>query len=121
MLYILPIYNHINHNYQLLESIIMAPPYIPLKARIQLTLFNFITGRAIGDGTVNRGLLSLFMPVTSADPKPKSGVCTADVMIDSTWDLFARIFVPSRDSKEGDLDKRPVVVYFHGGPSGHPI
>jgi acetyl esterase/lipase len=91
-------------------------PYIPLTARIQLGLFSFLTDRSIRrDDTVNRSLLRRFEPLVPADPKPKSGVCSADVMIDSTRDLFVRIFVPSKPSKEETSEKLPLVVYFHGG------
>ncbi|KAJ3696750.1 hypothetical protein LUZ61_000455 [Rhynchospora tenuis] len=91
-------------------------PFIPLKARIQLGLFSFLTGRAIGnDDTINRRLLSRFEPLVPADPKPKSGVCSADAIIDATRDLFVRIFAPSDLSNEEKAEKLPLVVYFHGG------
>lgn len=94
---------------------IMAP-FIPLKARIQLRLFSFLTGRAIrSDDTVNRRLLTVFEPLSPADPRPKSGVCSADVVIDLSRDLFVRVFVPSEPSKEEKTEKLPLVVYFHGG------
>ena len=89
-------------------------PYIPLKFRIQLGLFNFLTWCAIGsNNTVNRRLLTLFETLVPADPEPKSGVCSADAIIDSTRDLFVRIFVPS--TNEEVAEKLPLVIYFHGG------
>ncbi|KAJ4733803.1 alpha/beta-Hydrolases superfamily protein [Rhynchospora pubera] len=91
-------------------------PFIPLKARIQLGLFSFVSGRAIGsDDRVNRRLLSWLEPLVPADPNTKAGVCSADVMIDSTRDLFVRIFVPSDPSNGEKSEKLPLVVYFHGG------
>ncbi|KAJ4733802.1 alpha/beta-Hydrolases superfamily protein [Rhynchospora pubera] len=91
-------------------------PFIPLKARIQLGVFRFLTNHAIrSDDTVNRRLYSYFQVLVPADSKPKFGVSSADAIIDSTRNLFVRIFVPS-DSSNGENTKNlPLVVYFHGG------
>ncbi|KAJ4790396.1 alpha/beta-Hydrolases superfamily protein [Rhynchospora pubera] len=91
-------------------------PFIPLKARIQLGVFQFLTNHAIrSDDTVNRRLYSYFQVLVPADSKPKFGVSSADAIIDSTRNLFVRIFIPS-DSSNGENTKNlPLVVYFHGG------
>lgn len=64
------------------------------------------------NGTVNRFLLSVIEPKTSANPKPVAGVRTSDVTVDQNWNLWMRIFAPSDPVKD---EKLPLVIYFHGG------
>lgn len=65
------------------------------------------------DGTVNRGLYSVMDRLLSvrANPRPdSSGVRSADFTIDSSRDLWARVFSPAPVASP-----LPVIVYFHGG------
>ncbi|KAJ3675500.1 hypothetical protein LUZ60_004542 [Juncus effusus] len=77
-------------------------------------MFDILTKIAIGrDGTVNRNFLSSFIPFTSASPKPKNKVRSSDLNLDSTRNLWIRIFAPSIPHENGE--NLPLIVYFHGG------
>jgi acetyl esterase/lipase len=66
------------------------------------------------NGTVNRFLFSLADRQTRASSRPDArGVRSADVAVDASRGLWARVFSPSAEQAgEAPL---PVVVYFHGG------
>jgi acetyl esterase/lipase len=86
---------------------------MPWMARIQIAFLMAATDAARRqNGTVNRTLLSIIEPKTSAKPKPIAGVCTSDVTIDPTRNLWMRIFAPA-EPVEGE--KLPLVIYIHGG------
>ncbi|KAF3337796.1 putative carboxylesterase 18 [Carex littledalei] len=90
----------------------LSPP-MPWMARLQIALLIGVTDAARRkDGTVNRRLLSIVEPKTSANPKPVAGVCTSDVTVDQTRNLWIRIFAPSDPVKD---EKLPIVIHFHGG------
>ncbi|KAJ4790392.1 alpha/beta-Hydrolases superfamily protein [Rhynchospora pubera] len=89
-----------------------SPP-MPWMARIQVGFLMAATDAARRqDGTVNRFLLSIIEPKTSANPKPIAGVRTSDITIDPTRSLWVRIFAPSDPVKD---EKLPLVIHFHGG------
>ncbi|KAF3327690.1 putative carboxylesterase 18 [Carex littledalei] len=92
----------------------MKWPQIPWTERLLLSLFtrlrDFTCHR---NGTVNRRLLPFLDLYTAANPNPVEGVCTSDVTIDSSCNLYVRMFVPSDPSIQGR--SIPVIVYFHGG------
>ncbi|KAF0895152.1 hypothetical protein E2562_006854 [Oryza meyeriana var. granulata] len=89
-----------------------APPALPWTVRLQL--FGLVTAVDLvqrGDGTVNRFLFSLADRQTAARARPDAhGVRSADVTVDASRRLWARVFSPV--SAESPL---PVIVYIHGG------
>ncbi|THU46673.1 hypothetical protein C4D60_Mb09t07380 [Musa balbisiana] len=64
------------------------------------------------DGTVNRRLVSLLDARSSASAKPVLGIRTVDVPVDTSRDVWFRLFIPCSDSAGLKI---PVIVYFHGG------
>ncbi|CAI9769238.1 unnamed protein product [Fraxinus pennsylvanica] len=94
-----------------------SSPELPWRTRIQLSIiskFNDASRRR--DGTVNRRLLRFFESVirTPANSNPIKGVWTSDITIDSSRNLWFRLFVPTQFTGRGD-SQLPVVVFFHGG------
>uniref|UniRef100_A0ACD5WPJ3 Uncharacterized protein n=1 Tax=Avena sativa TaxID=4498 RepID=A0ACD5WPJ3_AVESA len=68
------------------------------------------------DGTVNRFLFSLVDRQTRASSRPDArGVRSADVAVDASRGLWARVFSPSEEAEQTGQASLPVVVYFHGG------
>uniref|UniRef100_A0ACD5YYG2 Uncharacterized protein n=1 Tax=Avena sativa TaxID=4498 RepID=A0ACD5YYG2_AVESA len=68
------------------------------------------------DGTVNRFLFSLVDRQTRASSRPDArGVRSADVDVDASRGLWARVFSPSAEAEQAAPAPLPVVVYFHGG------
>jgi acetyl esterase/lipase len=92
-----------------------APPALPLKVRLQVLALEVACDLSQRpDGTVNRFLFSLADRQTRASLRPDArGVRSADVAVDVSRNLWARVYVPAA----GDQDPAPlpVVVYFHGG------
>ncbi|CAM0150065.1 unnamed protein product [Urochloa decumbens] len=85
-------------------------PPLPWTVRIQLAAL------ALGhrqDGSVRRLLFYLGDLKSGASSRPDaSGVRSADVTIDASHGLWARVFSPPPPPSD---DPVPVVVYFHGG------
>ncbi|KAK1434753.1 hypothetical protein QVD17_00503 [Tagetes erecta] len=85
---------------------------LPLKTRFFLWFYgtgiDMITRK---DGTVNRRLFNLVNFRCPPSSEPMNGVKTYDVVVDSTRNLWFRVFVPTQYTEE-DL---PVMVFFHGG------
>ncbi|KAL8047025.1 hypothetical protein ABFX02_08G211600 [Erythranthe guttata] len=99
-------------------------PALPLKTRISLFVINTASDAARRrDGTVNRRLLHFFDNFslrTPANPKPRNGVRTSDVAVDTSRDLWFRLFVPSHSESTGsDSQLLPLIVFFHGGGFVH--
>ncbi|KAK1687194.1 hypothetical protein QYE76_048042 [Lolium multiflorum] len=66
------------------------------------------------DGTVNRSLFSLVDRQTRASSRPDArGVRSADVAVDASRGLWARVFSPS--TEQAGTAPLSVVMYFHGG------
>ncbi|XP_062190021.1 probable carboxylesterase 18 [Phragmites australis] len=85
-------------------------PSLPWTVRVQLAALGAAHRR---DGSVRRLLFSLGDLHAAARPRPDaSGVRSADVTIDASRGLWARVFSPSSAAADAPL---PVVVYFHGG------
>ncbi|KAL8153033.1 hypothetical protein V2J09_010793 [Rumex salicifolius] len=55
----------------------------------------------------------IFSVKSPASPSSTNGVVSSDVSIDTTRNLWFRLYVPS--SAAGNTASLPVVVYFHGG------
>jgi hypothetical protein len=80
----------------------MKWPQMPWTDRLLLSLFPRLHDLMLGrNGTVNRRLLPFFYSHTASNPKPIAGVCTFDVTIDSSRNLYVRVFVPSDPSIQG--------------------
>ena len=67
------------------------------------------------DSSVRHLLFSLGGLKSGATSRPDaSGVCSANVTIDASRGLWARVFSPS-PAADAEPAPVPVVVYFHGG------
>lgn len=94
-----------------------SSPMLPWRTRIQLSIVSkFTDASRRHDGTVNRRLLGFFEYgiKTPADSNPMKGVRTSDVTIDSSRNLWFRLFVPTQLNIQND-SQLPVIVFFHGG------
>lgn len=90
-------------------------PLLPLKTRITLFFLSAVTDASSRpDGTVNRRFFSMVESLSClrvpANPKPRNGVKTSDVTVDSSRNLWIRLFIPIDSAP-----RLPVVVFFHGG------
>ncbi|KAL2497843.1 putative carboxylesterase [Abeliophyllum distichum] len=98
-----------------------SSPALPWKTRIQLSILNtFNDASRRRDGTVNRRLLRFFDSRirTPANPNPINGVRTSDVTVDSSRNLWFRLFIPTQLTEHDDSSSDsqfPVIVFFHGG------
>ncbi|KAF7099964.1 hypothetical protein CFC21_101536 [Triticum aestivum] len=105
-----------SQNTATVESPRSAPPVLPWTLRLRL--FASTTGLDLAerrDGTVNRFLLSLADRQSPASPRPDAlGVRSADVTVDASRDLWARVFSPATEAAATSTPL-PVLVYVHGG------
>ncbi|XP_059656209.1 probable carboxylesterase 18 [Cornus florida] len=89
-------------------------PSLPLKTRITLAVISTVTDVSRrSDGTINRSLLRFLDIRAPPNSKPIKGVKTSDVTVDSSRNLWFRVFVPTQPPPSGD--PLPVIVFFHGG------
>ncbi|KAM0901565.1 hypothetical protein ACQ4PT_019892 [Festuca glaucescens] len=103
-----------------------APPALPWTVQIQLFILVGAYNIALrADGTVNRFLFSLGDWKTRASARPDAlGVRSADVTVEKSRGLWARVFSPAADQAGSPL---PVIVYTHGGgfallsPASRPL
>jgi acetyl esterase/lipase len=91
-----------------------VPPALPWTVRLQLFMLVGAYDIALrADGTVNRFLFSFGDRQTRASARPDAlGVRSADVTVDASRGLWARVFSPAADQAGSPL---PVIVYTHGG------
>lgn len=98
------------------DSARRTPPSLPWTVRVQLATLALAHRR---DGSIRRLLFSLGDLKSCATSRPDaSGVRSADVTIDASRGLWARVFSPSPGhgaAAAADDAPVPVVVYFHGG------
>ncbi|KAL5711916.1 hypothetical protein ACHQM5_014140 [Ranunculus cassubicifolius] len=89
-------------------------PDLPLKTKISLSLLVGVTDFVRrSNGSINRFLLNLVVPTTKAPSKTVNGVKVSDITVDTTRNLWFRLFVPT---KVHDADsKLPVLIFIHGG------
>ncbi|OIW07905.1 hypothetical protein TanjilG_20006 [Lupinus angustifolius] len=88
-------------------------PLLPWKTRLAVYFLSTIfSASRRSDGTVNRRLFDFFDSKLPPNPKPVNGVSSSDVVVDSTRNLWFRVFVPSSSDADAKL---PIVVFFHGG------
>ncbi|XP_027359244.1 probable carboxylesterase 18 [Abrus precatorius] len=88
-------------------------PTLPCKVRLTVSFLSFVIGNSLrSNGTVNRRLISFFTRNVPPNPNPVDGVTTSDVIVDTTRNIWFRVFVPSAAASAASL---PVVVFFHGG------
>ncbi|KAI3986402.1 hypothetical protein MKX01_037684 [Papaver californicum] len=94
-------------------------PVLPLMLRLILSFITFFYSASVRlNGTVNRSLLNTFEYFLKRPQnlKPVHGVKTLDILIDSTRELWFRLFIPTElPSADGGNNKLPVIVFFHGG------
>ncbi|XP_008786455.2 probable carboxylesterase 18 [Phoenix dactylifera] len=90
----------------------VSPP-LPWKTRFFISVLSAVTDVSRrSDGTVNRRLLSFLEPRSPASSQPVAGVRTADITVDSSRNLWFRLFVPAAAAAAGRI---PLIVFFHGG------
>ncbi|CAL5184995.1 unnamed protein product [Lathyrus oleraceus] len=79
-----------------------------------LSIIFYITRRS--NDTINRRLLRLIDWKISPNPNSKSinGVSSSDVMVNSTHNLWFRLFIPSSTTSTA-ISSLPVIIFFHGG------
>lgn len=78
------------------EIVVDIPPYI----------------RVFNDGTVERPLQSLMVPVPPLLDDPQTGISSKDVVISHNPTISARLYLPKITNQS---EKVPILVYFHGG------
>ncbi|KAJ8759498.1 hypothetical protein K2173_007111 [Erythroxylum novogranatense] len=94
-------------------------PPLPWKVKLFVSALSFavdLTRRS--DGSVNRRLMSFFDLKASPNKKPINGIKTTDITVDTTRNLWFRLYTPSQAiPSEGFSDGNglPVVFFFHGG------
>ncbi|KAJ4846155.1 hypothetical protein Tsubulata_025096 [Turnera subulata] len=90
-----------------------SSPNLPLKLKFLESALGFainITRRP--DGTVNRGLMSVFDSTTPpSSAKPINGVKTRDITVDESRNLWFRLYTPT----EATSRELPVIFFLHGG------
>lgn len=87
---------------------------LPWTVKLQFSLFHFISDHALQpDGSIIRFLANLLDRRAPPSTKSKSSVTTRDVTIDSSRELWFRLFIPTETSSE--VRSTPVFVFFHGG------
>uniref|UniRef100_A0A0D9X248 Alpha/beta hydrolase fold-3 domain-containing protein n=1 Tax=Leersia perrieri TaxID=77586 RepID=A0A0D9X248_9ORYZ len=94
------------------------PPSLPWTVRLKIAaLVTAVDAAQRRDGTMNRFLFSLADRHAAATPRPDSaGVRSADITVDSTTGLWARVFSSSPPSPAASSSPPlPVIVYLHGG------
>ncbi|PON33300.1 Arylacetamide deacetylase [Parasponia andersonii] len=93
-----------------------SAPSLPWKTRISVSLISFVTDTARRrNGTINRRLLRLFDLRSPPSSTARGGVSTSDFTLDSSRNLWFRIFVPTSSSATAAPKSLPVVLFFHGG------
>lgn len=102
---------------------------LPLKLRILFTVFRFVLRLSRRqNGTVNRRLLNFVEIKTAPSKTPRNGVVSSDTVIDTTRNLWFRLFIPTTATCTAVNGRRlPIIVYYHGGgfalssPSSFPF
>ncbi|KAM7256185.1 hypothetical protein ACFE04_011926 [Oxalis oulophora] len=88
-----------------------ASPNLPWKVKLHSSFLSFLVDvSSKPDGTVNRTFMNIAEFITSPSKKPINGLQTSDIMVDSTRNLWFRLYVPTTTTAS-----LPVIVYFHGG------
>ncbi|XP_059452051.1 probable carboxylesterase 18 [Corylus avellana] len=94
-------------------------PNIPWNVKLYRASISWILDAALRpNGTINRGLINFFDFKASPSPKPLDGVSSSDITVDSSRDLWFRIYNPAPTPTGGDPNDvvgMPVIVFFHGG------
>ncbi|XP_059296889.1 probable carboxylesterase 18 [Lycium ferocissimum] len=92
-----------------------SSPGLPWKTRVALYVVSAVTDYSRRpNGTVNRRLLSICRLRTSSNPNPINNVKSFDITVDSSRDLWFRLFIPTTDESR-NLISLPIIVFFHGG------
>ncbi|KAL3655425.1 hypothetical protein CASFOL_001211 [Castilleja foliolosa] len=100
---------HITHT----TTIIMSSPKLDLPWLIRLKLFIFNCFRSTiyrSDGSVDRRIYNLIE--FKSPPRTGTHVSTSDVVVNSSRNLWFRLFVPTTTTPNKQL---PLILYLHGG------
>ncbi|XP_065876768.1 probable carboxylesterase 18 isoform X2 [Euphorbia lathyris] len=92
-------------------------PVLPLKTRIAVSFIStFSDAVRRNDGTINRRLLSLIDFKSPPSPsKPIRSVISSDTVVDSTRNLWFRVYTPTDEDGTTSDNVLPVMIFFHGG------
>ncbi|CAJ2666990.1 unnamed protein product [Trifolium pratense] len=90
-------------------------PILPLKARFSMSVLDFFLSLSRrSNGTINRRLLNFIDRKIPPNSNFVDGVSSSDVIVDPTYNLWFRVFIPSSNSVDIGASL-PVFVFFHGG------
>ncbi|KAJ0085504.1 hypothetical protein Patl1_07289 [Pistacia atlantica] len=88
---------------------------LPWKLHILFYLNYFIKKLCVrSNGTLNRRLHNLFDLKNPPTKTPKNGVSTSDTVINSSRNLWFRLYTPQGGDNE-ETSNFPIIIYFHGG------
>ncbi|XP_059452326.1 probable carboxylesterase 18 [Corylus avellana] len=94
-------------------------PNIPWKLKLFTGAFSGILNASFRlNVSVNRRLLNFidFKVPPSPSPNPPHGVASSDTTVDSSRNLWFRLYDPTPTGGEpNDVVRMPVIVFFHGG------
>lgn len=89
-------------------------PILPWRTRFSLYLVSAVTDASRRpNGTLNRRFINILDIKSPPNETPANGVMSFDVKVDSTRNLWFRLFVPTRPQNDGV--PLPVIIFFHGG------
>ena len=89
---------------------------LPWKHRLLLRIGSTITDACCrSDFTVNRWFIGILDWKIPPSTKPIDGVSSFDLTIDTSRNLWVRIFNPVIDGEDSDIQSLPLIFYFHGG------
>ncbi|GLU21376.1 hypothetical protein SLE2022_375190 [Rubroshorea leprosula] len=87
---------------------------LPWRTRLAISFLSTLTDLTCRpDGTVNRRLLSFLDFQAPPNSKPIKSVSSSDIIVDSTRNLWFRLFSPSGPLAANS--NPPVFIFFHGG------
>ncbi|KAM7259581.1 hypothetical protein ACFE04_015322 [Oxalis oulophora] len=93
-----------------------STPSIPWKTRLSIKVISTLTDVMCSkNGTVKRGVFNYLDLKSSAKPKPYFSVSSTDVTVDSTRNLWFRLFTPHISTTTNTNQSLPILIFFHGG------
>ncbi|GMI68667.1 carboxyesterase 18 [Hibiscus trionum] len=97
------------------KSKLSVSPKLPWYVRLFVSTMSFgvdICRRS--NFTVNRTLIKLFDLKSSASDNPLNGVKSSDIVVDSSCDLWFRLYTPTH-ARDCESPTFPLILFFHGG------
>ncbi|KAF9683924.1 hypothetical protein SADUNF_Sadunf04G0064500 [Salix dunnii] len=100
------------------ETLAPAKLVIPWRTRLAIAVLSVVTDMTRrSDGTINRCFLNLLDFKSSPSPeKPVHSVFSSDITVDTTRNLWFRLYNPENSGvDDGGPASLPVLIFFHGG------